>query len=112
MQPQRMAQRIPVGTEVEWTFCGRGVIWRRGRVVAFVPAGESAFARLPARARRTAFADRSKVDRYIVAVEEMARVKYGQREVPTVLKEPLYCAPAASTVEYQYALQMGGFFGQ
>lgn len=112
MQSKKPVQRIPVGTEVEWTFCGQGIVWRKGRVVAFVPAGESAYAHIPEGAKRTNFADRSTVDRYIVAVEETARVKYGQREQPKRLREPLYCAPNASTVEYEYGLKMGGFFGE
>lgn len=99
-----MANRIPVGAEVEWVFSGQGIMWRRGRVVAFVPAGQSAHAHVPSNARRAGFADRSRFDRYVVAVHETGRIRFGQREAGRVLRAPLYCAPTAALLErYYYA---------
>lgn len=97
-----VADRIPLGAEVEWVFSGQGIMWRRGRVIAFVPAGQSAHAHVPRDARRAEFADRSRFDRYVVAVHETGRIRFGQRETGRVLRTPLYCAPTAALLERYY----------
>lgn len=111
--------RIAPGTEVEWQTVGQGTRRLRGRVLAFIPAGESAWAMLPeeerqrAKAGKERFNDRSAFDRYLILVEAEAKPKELWRKTEAgwiryldwpplrPLRKPRYAAPVAGVLEKQ-----------